>query len=169
MGGLAWLFVEWKHSKKPPLLGLASGAIAGLVGITPAAGFVSLTGALTIGCVSGVVGYFGVAVLKRKLGYDDSLDAFGIHGLCGIWGAMATGLFANPSITQGAAGLFYGNPKQVWIQFISIVGTIAFSSTATFIVILITKFFTNGLRVDKNDELEGLDNALHGERAFEIE
>ncbi|MBT7262179.1 MAG: ammonium transporter, partial [Desulfobacula sp.] len=77
--------------------------------------------------------------------------------------------FANPSITQGAAGLFYGNPKQVWIQFISIVGTIAFSSTATFIVILITKFFTNGLRVDKNDELEGLDNALHGERAFEIE
>ena len=111
----------------------------------------------------------GVAVLKRKLGYDDSLDAFGIHGLCGIWGAMATGLFANPSITQGAAGLFYGNPKQVWIQFISIVGTIAFSSTATFIVILITKFFTNGLRVDKNDELEGLDNALHGERAFEIE
>ncbi|WP_413862856.1 ammonium transporter [Desulfobacula sp.] len=169
MGGLAWLFVEWKHSKKPTLLGLASGAIAGLVGITPAAGFVSLTGALTIGCVSGVVGYLGVAVLKRKLGYDDSLDAFGIHGLCGIWGAMATGLFANPSITQGAAGLFYGNPKQVWIQFISIVGTIAFSSTATFIVILITKFFTNGLRVDKNDELEGLDNALHGERAFEIE
>ena len=169
MGGLAWLFVEWKHSKKPTLLGLASGAIAGLVGITPAAGFVSLTGALTIGCVSGVVGFFGVAVLKRKIGYDDSLDAFGIHGLCGIWGAMATGLFANPSITQGAAGLFYGNPKQVWIQFISIVGTIAFSSTATFIVILITKFFTNGLRVDKNDELEGLDNALHGERAFEIE
>jgi len=169
MGGLAWLFVEWKHSKKPTLLGLASGAIAGLVGITPAAGFVSLTGALTIGCVSGVVGFFGVAVLKRKIGYDDSLDAFGIHGLCGIWGAMATGLFANPSITQGAAGLFYGNPKQVWIQFMSIVGTIAFSATATLIVILITKFSTNGLRVDKDDELEGLDNALHGERAFEIE
>ncbi len=169
MGGLAWLFVEWKHSKKPTLLGLASGAIAGLVGITPAAGFVSLTGALVIGCVSGVVGYFGVAVLKRKIGYDDSLDAFGIHGLCGIWGAMATGLFANPSITQGAAGLFYGNPKQVWIQFVSIVGTIAFSATATLIVIFITKFCTNGLRVDKDDELEGLDNALHGERAFEIE
>jgi ammonium transporter, Amt family len=169
MGGLAWLFVEWKHSKKPTLLGLASGAIAGLVGITPAAGFVSLTGALVIGCVSGVVGFFGVAVLKRKIGYDDSLDAFGIHGLCGIWGAMATGLFANPSITQGAAGLFYGNPKQVWIQFMSIVGTIAFSATATLIVILITQFFTNGLRVDKDDELAGLDNALHGERAFEIE
>ena len=169
MGGLAWLFVEWKHSKKPTLLGLASGVIAGLVGITPAAGFVSLTGALAIGCVSGVVGFFGVAVLKRKLGYDDSLDAFGIHGLCGIWGAMATGLFANPSITQGAAGLFYGNPKQVWIQFVSIIGTIAFSATATLIVILITKFSTNGLRVDKDDELAGLDNALHGERAFEIE
>lgn len=169
MGGLAWLFIEWKHSKKPTLLGLASGVITGLVGITPAAGFVSLTGALAIGAVSGIIGFFGVAVLKQKLGYDDSLDAFGIHGLCGIWGAMATGLFASPSITQGAAGLFYGNPKQVWIQFLSIVGTIAFSATATLIVVFITKLLTNGLRVDRDDELAGLDNALHGERAFEIE
>jgi Amt family ammonium transporter len=169
MGGLAWLFVEWKHSKKPTLLGLASGVIAGLVGITPAAGFVSLTGALVIGIIAGVIGYFGVAVLKYKLNYDDSLDAFGIHGLCGMWGAIATGLFATPSITEGAAGLFYGNPKQVWIQFLSIVGTIAFSATATLIVIFTTKMLTNGIRVDRDDELAGLDNALHGERAFEIE
>jgi len=169
IGGLAWMSVEWKHSGKPTLLGLASGAIAGLVGITPAAGFVTLTGALAIGVCSGILGYFGVAVLKHRLGYDDSLDAFGIHGLCGMWGAIATGLFASPSITQGAAGLFYGNPKQVLIQLASIIGTIAFSATATLVVIFVTQFLTNGLRVDREDELAGLDNALHGERAFEIE
>jgi Amt family ammonium transporter len=169
MGGLAWLFIEWKLSSKPTLLGLASGAVAGLVGITPAAGFVTLTGALAIGTVSGIIGYFGVAVLKQKLGYDDSLDAFGIHGLCGMWGAIATGLFAAPSVTEGAAGLFYGNPKQVWIQFVSIVATIAFSAVATFIVLMVTRLLTQGIRVEKEDELAGLDNALHGERAFEID
>ncbi len=169
IGGLAWLFIEWMHSKKPTLLGLASGVIAGLVGITPAAGFVTLSGALAIGAVAGILGYFGVAILKHKLGYDDSLDAFGIHGLCGMWGAIATGLFASPSITEGAAGLFYGNPSQVWTQFLSIVGTIIFSATATFVVVLITKALTNGLRVEREHELSGLDNALHGERAFEIE
>jgi Amt family ammonium transporter len=169
IGGLAWLFVEWKHSKKPTVLGLASGAIAGLVGITPAAGFVTLSGALVIGALSGVIGYLGVAVLKQKLGYDDSLDAFGIHGLCGIWGAIATGLFASPTVTQGAAGFFYGNPKQLWVQIISIAATIAFSAVATLIIILVTKRITNGIRVEKDDELAGLDNSLHGERAFEIE
>ena len=169
ISGLAWLFVEWKYSKKPTLLGLASGAIAGLVGITPAAGFVSLPGALAIGAVSGIIGFFGVAVLKHKLGYDDSLDAFGVLGLCGMWGAIATGIFATPSITKGAAGLFYGNPGQVWIQFLSIAGTIVFSAGATIIIVFITRILTNGIRVDRDDELAGLDNALHGERAFEIE
>ncbi len=169
VAGLSWLFVEWKISGKPTLLGLASGAIAGLVGITPAAGFVSLGGAMVIGLVAGALGYFGVAVLKVKLGYDDSLDAFGIHGVCGMWGALATGLFANPAVTEGAAGLFFGNPGQVWTQFLSIIGTIAFSAIATTIVIFVTKILTNGLRVEKDDELQGLDNALHGERAFEIE
>jgi Amt family ammonium transporter len=169
VSGLAWLFVEWKYSKKPTLLGLASGTIAGLVGITPAAGFVTLSGALVIGAISGVIGFFGVAVIKRKIGYDDSLDAFGIHGLCGMWGAIATGLFASPSVTEGAAGLFYGNPGQVWIQFLSIIGTIAFSAGATLVIVFVTKFITNGIRVEKEDELAGLDNALHGERAFEIE
>jgi Amt family ammonium transporter len=169
IGGLAWLFVEWKHSKKPTVLGLASGAIAGLVAITPAAGFVTLSGALVIGALSGIIGYLGVAVLKQKLGYDDSLDAFGIHGLCGIWGAIATGLFASPSVTEGASGFFYGNPKQLWVQSLSIIATIAFSAIATLIVIFVTKLITNGIRVEKDDELAGLDNALHGERAFEIE
>lgn len=169
IGGLAWLSVEWKHSKKPTVLGLASGAIAGLVAITPAAGFVTLSGALIIGALSGIIGYIGVAVLKQKLGYDDSLDAFGIHGLCGIWGAIATGLFASPTVTQGAAGFFYGNPRQVWIQILSILGTMAFSAIGTLIVIFVTKLITNGIRVERDDELAGLDNALHGERAFEIE
>ena len=169
IGGLAWLFVEWKHSKKPTVLGLASGAITGLVAITPAAGFVTLSGALIIGALSGIIGYIGVAVLKQKLGYDDSLDAFGIHGLCGIWGAIATGLFASPTVTQGAAGFFYGNPKQLWIQILSILGTMAFSAIGTLIVIFVTKLITNGIRVERDDELAGLDNALHGERAFEIE
>lgn len=169
VSGLSWLFVEWKYSKKPTLLGLASGTIAGLVGITPAAGFVTLPGALAIGAISGIIGFFGVAVIKRKIGYDDSLDAFGIHGLCGMWGAIATGLFASPSVTEGAAGLFYGNPGQVWIQFLSIIGTIAFSAIGTLILVFVTKFITGGIRVEKEDELAGLDNALHGERAFEIE
>ena len=169
IGGITWLFVEWKYIGKPTLLGLASGVITGLVAITPAAGFVTLSGALIIGAIAGIIGFLGVVVLKHKLSYDDSLDAFGIHGLCGIWGALATGLFASPSITQGAAGLFYGNPGQVWIQFLSIAGTIAFSAAATIIVIYVTKMLTNGIRVDKDDELAGLDNTFHGERAFEIE
>ncbi|THB77950.1 MAG: ammonium transporter [Desulfobacteraceae bacterium] len=168
-GGLAWLFIEWKLSRKPTVLGLASGVIAGLVGITPAAGFVTLAGALIIGAGAGLLGYWGVAVLKLKLGYDDSLDAFGIHGICGIWGAVATGLFASPSVTEGAAGLFYGNPGQVMIQLVSIVATIAFSGVATLIVIWITGLLSGGLRVDAEDERSGLDNAIHGERAFEIE
>jgi len=167
MGALAWMFAEWFFSKRPTMLGIASGVVAGLVAITPAAGFVNLQASLIIGLVAGVFGYFSVSTLKLKLGYDDSLDAFGVHGLCGIWGAIATGLFACPAIS-GATGLFYGNPKQVWIQLVSIVATIAFSAVGTLIVVYITKFVTSGLRVELEQEVEGLDSALHGERAFEI-
>lgn len=167
--GLTWLAVEWKRNRKPTLLGLASGAIAGLVGITPAAGFVTLPGSLAIGIGAGVLGYWGVAVLKHKLGYDDSLDAFGIHGVCGVWGALATGLFASPSVTEGAAGLFYGNAGQVAVQLISIVATIAYSAVATLVIVYITRMLTGGLRVSADEERLGLDNAIHGERAFEIE
>ncbi len=168
IGGLAWMFAEWFIDKKPTVLGLASGVVAGLVGITPAAGFVGLPAALAIGLGAGLLGYISVAKLKHRLGYDDSLDAFGVHGVCGIWGALATGLFANPAITEGAAGLFYGNPGQVWIQFLSIIGTILFSAIATLVVLGITSLLTGGLRVGKDDEIMGLDNAIHGERAFEI-
>jgi len=123
MGALAWMFTEWLVNKKPTLLGIASGVVAGLVAITPAAGFVDMPASLVIGLVAGVLGFYSVAVLKQKLGYDDSLDAFGVHGMCGVWGALATGVFANPAITEGAKGLVFGNPKQLWIQIISIVGT----------------------------------------------
>lgn len=110
-----------------------------------------------------------MAVLKHKLGYDDSLDAFGVHGMCGIWGALATGLFASPAINADAVGLFYGNPGQVWTQFLSIIGTALYSGLGTLLVIYITKFITGGLRVEKEDEIVGLDNAIHGERAFEMD
>jgi ammonium transporter, Amt family len=169
IGGLSWMFTEWIVTKKPTVLGLASGIVAGLVSITPAAGFVNMPAALIIGLVAGMFGYYSVAVLKHKLGYDDSLDAFGVHGMCGIWGALATGLFANPAITESASGLFYGNPKQVWIQFVSIIATAAFTAIGTLIVIYVTKMITGGLRVDKESEIQGLDNSIHGERAFELE
>ncbi|MFP4348113.1 MAG: ammonium transporter, partial [Thermodesulfobacteriota bacterium] len=169
MGALAWMFAEWYVEKKPTVLGIASGAVAGLVAITPGAGFVNMPASLIIGLVSGTFGFYSVAVLKQKIGYDDSLDAFGVHGMCGMWGAVATGLFATPAITEGAAGLFYGNPKQLWIQIVSIVATILYTAVATFVVVLITKVLTGGLRVEHDDEIKGLDNSLHGERAFEIE
>ena len=165
---LAWMFAEWVRNKKPTVLGIASGVVAGLVAITPAAGFVTLPGALAIGLVAGILGFYSVAVLKHRLGYDDSLDAFGVHGMCGIWGAIATGLFANPAVTKGAAGLLYGNPGQLWIQAVSIVATIAYTAVMTFIVVLITRAVSGGLRVDEESEIEGLDHSLHGERGFEI-
>ncbi len=168
-GALAWMFAEWAGSRKPTLLGLASGVVAGLVAITPAAGFVTMPASLVIGIVAGLLGYFSVAVLKNKIGYDDSLDAFGVHGMCGIWGALATGLFANPIVTEGAAGLFYGNPKQLWIQLVSIVATIVYTAIATVAVVFVTKLITGGLRVDQENEIEGLDSAFHGERGFEIQ
>ncbi len=168
MGALGWMFAEWLYDKKPTLLGIASGVVAGLVSITPAAGFVNLKAALIIGLIAGLFGFFCVAVVKVRMGYDDSLDAFGVHGMCGIWGAIATGLFADPSITKGASGLFYGNPKQLWIQIISILATVAYTAVGTIIVVYVTKILTRGLRVDKDSEIQGLDNSIHGERGFEI-
>ena len=168
MGAMAWMFAEWLVDKKPTVLGLASGVVAGLVAITPAAGFVNLPAALIIGMVAGILGFYFVAKVKHKLGYDDSLDAFGVHGMCGIWGALATGLFANPAVNEAGKGLFYGNPGQLWIQIVSIIGTAAFSAIGTLIVVYVTKLITGGLRVTKENEIAGLDSSVHGERAFEI-
>jgi Amt family ammonium transporter len=167
MGALSWMFVEWYAKGKPTVLGLASGVVAGLVAITPAAGFVTLSGSLIIGLVAGILGFVSVAVLKQKAGYDDSLDAFGVHGMCGIWGALATGLLASPAISD-STGLFYGNPGQLWIQVVSIIGTAIYSGLATIVIVYITKALTGGLRVDQENEIVGLDNSLHGERGFEI-
>ncbi|MBU4344867.1 MAG: ammonium transporter [Proteobacteria bacterium] len=168
MAALSWMFAEWYVNKKPTLLGIASGVVAGLVAITPAAGFVNLPASLIIGSVAGFFGFYCVAIVKKKMGYDDSLDAFGVHGMCGLWGALATGLFANPAITEGATGLFYGNPKQLWIQIVSILATASFTAVGTLIVVYITHFITGGIRVEPEDEIEGLDSSLHGERGFEI-
>ena len=168
MGALAWMFVEWRSTGTPTVLGLASGVIAGLVSITPAAGFVDLKASLVIGLVAGVIGYLAVAKLKKRAGYDDSLDAFGVHGLCGVWGALATGLFANPAVNSVGTGLFYGNPKQLMIQLISIVATALYTAVATFIVVKVTALLTGGLRVTPENEIQGLDASLHGERGFEF-
>ncbi len=169
MGALSWMFAEWIFSKKPTLLGLASGIVAGLVSITPAAGFVNLFGSIVIGCVAGVLGYYCVSVLKHKMGYDDSLDAFGVHGMCGLWGALATGLLADPSINALGTGLFFGNPRQLWIQILSILGTASYTCVGTLGVAWVTKMITGGLRVEEEEEIKGLDSSIHGERAFEIE
>lgn len=168
VAGIAWMAAEWFHNKRPTVLGIASGIVAGLVAITPAAGYVNLMGSLIIGLVAGVFGFFSVSILKHKMGYDDSLDAFGVHGMCGLWGAIATGLFADPKIMESASGLFYGNPKQLWIQLVSIAATALYTAVGTFIVIKVTALLTGGLRVTHEQEVQGLDNAIHGERAFEI-
>jgi Amt family ammonium transporter len=169
VGALAWMGAEWAVNRRPTVLGLASGIVAGLVAITPAAGFVSLPGSLAIGLVAGGLGFVSVAKLKAMLGYDDSLDAFGVHGICGIWGALATGLFANPAVNANGTGLFYGHAGQIGIQAISILATAAYSGIGTLVVILITRAVTGGLRVTRDDEIVGLDSSQHGERAFEIQ
>lgn len=164
-GGLAWLLVEWSTEKRPSLLGLSSGVISGLVGITPAAGYVDVGGALAIGLIAGLIGYAGVVKLKTWLSYDDTLDAFGIHGLVGIWGSLATGLFAHPNINDGS-GLFYGNPQQLWIQLLAVVVTILYAGFATFLVFGLSAWLTRGGRVETHMELEGIDVAYHQERSF---
>ena len=165
VAALAWMFVEWKHSGKPTVLGLASGAVGGLVAITPAAGFVNVTGAIVIGIAAGVVPFYAVAKLKPMFGYDDTLDAFGIHGIGGTLGAILTGVFADPAINDAGKGLLYGNPGQLWTQIVAVLATLAYSAVATLVIFMIIKF-TVGLRVDADEETIGLDETSHGERAY---
>ncbi len=168
IAAVSWMAAEWVHSKKPTVLGLASGAVAGLVAITPAAGFVNVSGALFIGAAAGIVAFFSVAVMKPKFGYDDTLDAFGIHGVAGTLGAMLTGVFADPSINEAGKGLLYGNPSQLLRQFIAVGVTFAYTGIVTFIVFMIVKALI-GLRVDEDAEMEGLDESEHGERAYNLQ
>ncbi len=165
---LSWMFVEWVHAGKPTVVGISSGIIAGLVAITPAAGFVNVVGALIIGAIAGAASYYCVAVLKQKFGYDDALDVFGIHGISGIIGAILTGVFADPAIGgEDAVGMLYGNAGQVITQIIGVIATIIYSAVMTAIIIFIAKAVT-GLRVKPEAEDEGLDKSEHGESAYNI-
>jgi len=157
---LAWMMIEWYHSGKPSALGAASGIVAGLVVITPAAGFVTPGWALLMGLTAGVVCYCGV-MMKHRFGYDDSLDAFGVHGIGGAWGALMTGVFA----TVGATGLIGGNVHQLWIQFVGLVAAGAYAVSVTVVLMLILKA-TMGLRVEKDDERMGLDQSAHSETGY---
>jgi Amt family ammonium transporter len=159
---LAWMFAEWIGKGKPSVLGIASGAVAGLVAITPASGFVGPMGALIIGLVAGVVCFWGATSLKRMLGYDDSLDAFGVHGIGGIVGAILTGVFAVKDI-GGTAGMLEGNGGQVMTQLVGVGATLAYGAIATFIILKVIDMVI-GLRVTEEQEREGLDVSLHGER-----
>ncbi|HEX2957574.1 MAG TPA: ammonium transporter, partial [Chitinispirillaceae bacterium] len=164
---LAWMVTEWIHSKKPTVLGLCSGAVAGLVTVTPAAGFVNIGGALIIGILAGIVTFIMVAFVKSKIGYDDTLDAFGIHGIGGILGALLTGVFADPSINKLGTGLLYGNPHQFTIQLIAAVVSIVYVVIVTLIIFMIIKF-TVGLRANADEEYVGMDKCEHGEKAYNM-
>ena len=153
---IAWMVIEWVERKKPGMLGLASGAVAGLVAITPAAGFVNPQGALIIGLLGGAGGYFGAVWLKRLLKYDDSLDAFGVHGIAGIIGALLTGVLADPAVNS------LGEGASLMTQLYGVAITIAYASIGTFIILMIVKY-TVGLRVSEEAEVEGLDLSQHGE------
>ena len=158
---LTWMFVEWMARGKPSVLGIVSGAVAGLVAITPASGFVTPVGALAIGFAAGIACYWGATGLKKMLGYDDSLDVFGIHGVGGIVGALLTGVFAAKDI-GGTAGLLEGNGGQVLTQLWGIAGTVIWSGIASYVLLKIVDVIV-GLRVDEETEVGGLDLALHGE------
>ncbi len=162
---LGWVFTEWISRGKPTVLGAATGAVTGLVAITPAAGFVSPLSALLIGLVAGILCYAAVN-MKTRLGYDDSLDVVGVHGIGGTWGCLATGLFASTAVNPGGAnGLFFGNPEQLVIQFISVAATWVFAFGGTLVILYVLKAIM-GLRVSSEEEVTGLDLSQHGEVAY---
>ncbi len=165
---LAWMFAEWIAHGKPSVLGIITGAVGGLVAITPASGSVGPMGALAIGAAAGVVCYWGATSLKRKMGYDDSLDAFGVHGIGGIVGALLTGVFSATAL--GGAGLGDGNETilaQVIAQAIGVVATIVYTGIVTFVLLKVVEIVM-GLRVDEEDESQGLDITLHDETGYNI-
>ena len=165
-GLVGWVLVEWFRDGKPTVLGAASGCIAGLVAITPAAGFVAPLPSVIIGLVGGVVCYYAVAVLKTKLGYDDSLDAFGVHGIGGTWGSIATGLWATTEINpDGANGLFYGDTDLIIAQLISTVVAYVLAIAGSFVIYKIVDALI-GARVAPKSEVAGLDSSEHGQSAY---
>lgn len=164
---IVWIVLDTYIVGKPTVLGAISGAVAGLVAITPAAGFVDVSGALVIGAVASLVSYAAIYYLKPKLGYDDALDVFGIHGMSGIWGAIATGIFATPLINE-AAGLLYGNPEQLLIQILSVVVTLVYSFVVSYVIAKVLDKAMGGIRVEEHEEVTGLDTNLHEESAYNL-
>lgn len=166
--GLTWSLLDWKFNSRPTVLGMITGAVAGLVAITPASGFVGPIDAIWIGAGVSVFCYIAVSVVKTRFGYDDSLDAFGVHGIGGIWGALATGLWANAAVNPaGANGLFYGNPALFWIQLKTVLVTVLYSFVMSFVLLKLVQW-TIGLRVDEQNERIGLDLAEHREAGYTI-
>ena len=166
--GLSWAILEWIRNGKPTVFGIVTGCISGLATITPASGFVSPSSALIIGIFASIVCFIAVAVIKPKFGYDDSLDAFGVHGIGGILGTLATGLFASKAINAaGADGLFLGNPKQFLIQLIGVLVSVGYVFIVTFIIYKFVDIFF-GMRVSEKEESIGLDLTQHRETAYTV-
>jgi Amt family ammonium transporter len=164
---LGWMFTEWATRGKPTVLGAASGAVAGLVAITPAAGFVGPIASIIIGGLAGLLCY-SACNIKSKLGYDDSLDVVGVHGVGGTWGALATGLFASKAVNEaGGDGLFYGNPGQLWTQIMAVAATYALAIVMTTVILKVVDLLV-GLRVTDEDEVAGLDLSQHSETAYTL-
>ena len=162
---LTWALLDWFIDKRPTIIGISTGAVAGLVAITPAAGFVGVGGAIVIGIAVSVICFVMVAYVKPKLGYDDSLDAFGVHGVGGIIGAVLTGILASPFIQSSYSGAIYGNFHQLWIQLLAVGATIIFSGVGTFIIFKITDKLVGIRAIDKHEAI-GLDETQHGETAY---
>ena len=165
-GLLGWTLIEWIRHGKPTVVGAVSGAVAGLVAITPAAGYVTILPSVAIGLIGGIVCYTAVAIVKAKLGYDDSLDAFGVHGVGGMWGAIATGLWATTSVNpDGANGLFYGETDLFFAQIISIGVAVIFAVVGSTLLYKVVNAIYS-LRADESEEISGLDLVEHGERGY---
>ena len=165
-GLLGWTLVEWIRHGKPTIIGAVSGAVAGLVAITPAAGYVTVLPSVAIGLIGGVICYTAVAIVKTKLGYDDSLDAFGVHGVGGMWGAIATGLWATTAVNpDGANGLFYGETDLFFAQIISIGVAVIFAVVGSTVLYKFVSALVS-LRADESEEISGLDLVEHGERGY---
>ncbi len=166
--GLSWALMEWIRNGKPTTFGILTGTIAGLATITPASGFFSPFSALIIGTLASLFCFIGVSIIKPKFGYDDSLDAFGVHGIGGILGTLMVGLFASKAVNAaGADGLFFGNSKQLLIQSTAVLATVAYTAVVTFIIYKLVDFIV-GIRVKEKDELIGLDLTQHRERAYTV-
>jgi Amt family ammonium transporter len=166
--GLGWMMMDWLFNGQATMLGVITGAVAGLATITPAAGFVDVSGAIIIGLLTSVFCFAAVSFLKPRLGYDDSLDAFGVHGVGAIWGTLATGFFASRAINPaGANGLFFGNPRQVLIQLVAVLVTIVYTFAATYLILKVVDLVI-GIRVSEKDENIGLDLTQHHESAYTL-